>query len=71
MFAEDIALVRDIVKEEIANSSAIKTEKQVPVDVDIDKIVKLVLDKIAIQSDKVNVQSADITPKRGKEKTNV
>lgn len=64
MFQEDIGLVhqiaREIAKEEIAK--AIKELIPKPVEVDIDEIVKLVLDKIKLSAPVVAAEA----PKKGK-----
>jgi hypothetical protein len=68
MFQEDQMLVRRICREEIAAAlvalrSPVATAKPVtPKPVDVDVIVSLVLDKIAIASTKTEI------PKKGKEK---
>lgn len=59
MLKEDQAWVAQIVKEEIAKIPPPETPK--PVEVDIDEIVKKVLDKI-------NITTTEIPVKKGKEK---
>lgn len=76
MLREDVGLVYRIVKEHIDELRAELEEKiaeapvakqSKPVDVDIDGIVKLVLDKIAATSAPINPTPTEI-PKKGKEK---
>lgn len=76
MLREDVGLVYRIVKEHIDELRAELEEKMSevpvakqskPVDVDIDGIVKLVLEKIATTSVSISSASTEI-PKKGKEK---